>query len=1319
MIGAALATLLADATTQDELYLACSSSADEYGEENEVSDALSALGDFLRGADAAVSRAAITQLVELLLDAAADKSRGARRHRRVGALFQWLLTHPDFAEHVAAALDESLCQTSAGASRLKLATATAMRVEVFAHGAAIAHARGWEPDVLVRLLRMLCRCNAAISPRAGSAAGGSAANGSDALKMDSAPAAAVPTVLDTALCDAAVLCFAQLCRNATSTSDWSPARPELQPVVSIAIHSAWREAFRRCVPFARELVLRLQRWRQSQLAFTAASDELMVALSAGSDEHAADVLMVAGCRLWVCCAPLLLCSAERMRKPHVNARFDQWLDRAEQWSTGKDVLRDVALGEASGVTAADVVASSSSSSATLASADGLPPHVREAFCGLALQIDSLDPPARSALLARTSSRLHRVSCAALCAGACADAALPLVLLRCVLPTLMQGDGESSYGKGSGKGSRGDGTGRQVDTGDGNGSVGYDAGAAGKVRATLSSDGDTTRGVLAQPTTAAIVLLQPLLDLLQATDDAPPRVQRLFAAFCLEHPSCLLPDVIAKLRAAVPSQRANAIGFLSSIADATGSLAANAGGGGTQQRFSSLIGTRASVEQLAATLVDGVLAAAGAAGAAGRPLHMEKAAALLAQLDLCVSLPILLRVPDSPPPAEGRSVEASAPAAAAGGGEEGGVGGLGVGVVEELMLLVLRAASPTDAVSVAIDALRDVNELPERQSSSPAPASPSIAHPGQIGLQAQPAVAAGSNGGGGGVAGDPPARTAATATIGEERLLRMLGSWSMSLPLPAWPSVLRVACAKFFAAPTDMSSLHVLKRLLSAGSARGAVPAASSTPSSTPAAPSPSPSSLPAFPPAPHCAPAADLAKEEGARVATMHEVVVGAAVQRLESIGGGYPAAAIEAATAGLDLGGGGGGGGDDDRGDSRRSVGGSKPSVAPTASPSAARGGTFDRLRPLLLLELLPEAGWLRLGSDRYRGGRLETLCARCRSALLGCFVDGDELQQVRKMACSLLARLPPEPTLSNEMLPRIAHLGTTASRLAAPTFSGEPEPTQPLALYYLCCAATLHPSAASMVAKNGEGGASDALFALLRAGRGGEALTRLQRGAMDCLSRTLCALSSGVGDDNHLGMEDAGGAAAAAGGGASWEGCGSPLALLRQLVERVLSLLVSAATESQAHAILSVATRMQHARGGGALTAPLAATILTGLLHSRCSNGRCPEATTMQCLFDIAFHAQPHLQQPILRQLQQTAHTGARSGQPSVRLASLKLLGVTLTSLATGRAAGDDDEQVARQLRDMLEMLHELATRDASDDVRSLAWQLAQTAFGGEGIA
>ena len=59
MIGAALATLLADATTQDELYLACSSSSSSPYSSNEMSDALSALGDFLRGADAAVSRAAI------------------------------------------------------------------------------------------------------------------------------------------------------------------------------------------------------------------------------------------------------------------------------------------------------------------------------------------------------------------------------------------------------------------------------------------------------------------------------------------------------------------------------------------------------------------------------------------------------------------------------------------------------------------------------------------------------------------------------------------------------------------------------------------------------------------------------------------------------------------------------------------------------------------------------------------------------------------------------------------------------------------------------------------------------------------------------------------------------------------------------------------------------------------------------------------------------------------------------------------------------------------------------------------------------------
>ena len=102
------------------------------------------------------------------------------------------------------------------------------------------------------------------------------------------------------------------------------------------------------------------------------------------------------------------------------------------------------------------------------------------------------------------------------------------------------------------------------------------------------------------------------------------------------------------------------------------------------------------------------------------------------------------------------------------------------------------------------------------------------------------------------------------------------------------------------------------------------------------------------------------------------------------------------------------------------------------------------------------------------------------------------------------------------------------------------------------------------------------------------------------------------------------------------------------------------------------------------------------------------------MQCLFDIAFHAQP-ISAAHPPPAAADGDTGARSGQPSVRLASLKLLGVTLTSLATGDC-GDDDEQGARCV--MLEMPCELATRDASGDVHSLG-SAAQTAFGGEGIA
>ena len=141
-LGAALSSLLSDATSLDDIYLAMTfcggnSSGGGGGGSGEVGEsgvALNALGQFLRvdGHHGVVSPAACRQLVELLLDAAADKSRGSRRHRRVGLLLRWLLTDTEFAQPISEAVGKCLSGGgSAPPNRVRLAAATAMRVETF------------------------------------------------------------------------------------------------------------------------------------------------------------------------------------------------------------------------------------------------------------------------------------------------------------------------------------------------------------------------------------------------------------------------------------------------------------------------------------------------------------------------------------------------------------------------------------------------------------------------------------------------------------------------------------------------------------------------------------------------------------------------------------------------------------------------------------------------------------------------------------------------------------------------------------------------------------------------------------------------------------------------------------------------------------------------------------------------------------------------------------------------------------------------------------------------------------------------------------
>ena len=74
-----------------------------------------------------------------------------------------------------------------------------------------------------------------------------------------------------------------------------------------------------------------------------------------------------------------------------------------------------------------------------------------------------------------------------------------------------------------------------------------------------------------------------------------------------------------------------------------------------------------------------------------------------------------------------------------------------------------------------------------------------------------------------------------------------------------------------------------------------------------------------------------------------------------------------------------------------------------------------------------------------------------------LGSHSAGSQLQQVRQMATALLARLPPHAVMG-PMLQLVHEAADDPARYAM-------EPTSGLALYYLCCTAVLHRSAACAI--------------------------------------------------------------------------------------------------------------------------------------------------------------------------------------------------------------------------------------------------------------
>ena len=121
----------------------------------------------------------------------------------------------------------------------------------------------------------------------------------------------------------------------------------------------------------------------------------------------------------------------------------------------------------------------------------------------------------------------------------------------------------------------------------------------------------------------------------------------------------------------------------------------------------------------------------------------------------------------------------------------------------------------------------------------------------------------------------------------------------------------------------------------------------------------------------------------------------------------------------------------------------------------------------------------------------------------LLGLVDDDAELQPVRKLGASLLARLPPDDHLRRA----VAQIDALAAAPAAECTS----PASSLALYYVCCAVTLHPAPRRRAdRRRTDGGAlPDTLLGACApaAAAGRRPLQRVQLGCIECLGRLAAA--------------------------------------------------------------------------------------------------------------------------------------------------------------------------------------------------------------------
>ena len=389
------------------------------------------------------------------------------------------------------------------------------------------------------------------------------------------------------------------------------------------------------------------------------------------------------------------------------------------------------------------------------------------------------------------------------------------------------------------------------------------------------------------------------------------------------------------------------------------------------------------------------------------------------------------------------------------------------------------------------------------------------------------------------------------------------------------------------------------------------------------------------------------------------------------------------------------------------------RPAGAPQSSTAAAEcgeGAELERLRPLLLLSVLPfHADTARAGlageEDREDsdavGAGAEGEDA-LRALLLARMRDAGELQPVRKLAVTLLARLRLAPLLPTML--------EAVRESAASPLEAAQRPEAALSLYYVCTVCSLWPAAAVQVAS--APGALDAAVSLACWRDRAPETRQLQAGGADLLARLLCAevqrdaplrAAADAADPTTAAPEQLVREVAVVRSSGEASAVETDEAVRSRLLALVSGVSDGDDVDAALH-VLAMAQRLQQAQGGPQAAARLACWAVPKLLEAQ---RMATDHRATHVLFELAFHAQPRLPHRLMHALLRRALRDVRESAPELRLAGLKLLGVVLAAGGDGEVWGEQSGR-AELVNETLRLLRSLSDIDQSAGVRRLAASL-----------